>query len=142
KPRAASTASSTGGFSCRSNQPISAPGASDTSSSGDLHQRASIHFGNRASSGGRKYSGRTPITIDPPYPFVSSKVEARDPGRLRLKLPLPAERIAVHHLDAVGGKLVAQPIGHRKILDRSRFVAHRDGGFNVSLGDYRFLWPK
>ena len=51
------------------------------------------------------------------------------------KLPLPPERVAVHHFDAMRREFVAQRVGGDKILGGAGFLAAGEDGFNFGFGD-------
>ena len=88
------------------------------------------------------------------HPLRSCRAKSRHPAprasRLRsrrtgfrfasigsVQLPLPAERIAVHHLDALGGEFVADRIGGGEILVRAGLLAAGDQPVDFGLGRSR-----
>jgi len=60
-------------------------------------------------------------------------------GRASTELPLPAERIAVHHLDALGRKFVPLTIKCRKILLRAKLLAEGNDLLNLLFANGRCL---
>ena len=54
---------------------------------------------------------------------------------LNIQLPIPTQRIAVHHLDTLGDQIVADAVGCGEVFLRSRFLAGGKGGFDFGFGD-------
>ena len=80
-------------------------------------------------------------------PFVSSEVETRSASASRLRsrrmdlgvtsseLPLPPQRVAVHHLDTLGRQLVADGVGGGEVLVRASGLAPFECGLDLGFGD-------
>src|SRR3546814_3777473 len=60
---------------------------------------------------------------------------ASRPSLVSRQTPVPAERVAIHHLDPGCGELVAERVGCSEVLGGAGFLAADKGRFDVVLGD-------
>src|SRR3546814_4488016 len=74
-------------------------------------------------------------TLFPYTTLFRSFQTASRPSLVSRQTPVPAERVAIHHLDPGCGELVAERVGCSEVLGGAGFLAADKGRFDVVLGD-------